>query len=377
MEASIRSVTLDYSNIDPSKHPARTGNLITKGVESEVLGATSFSPEDPFSASERIMCYVKRVVQRDGGGGGDVVTTAGRPGDMGGKGAVGGVGGRRNEVYRVNSGVEGVRCEVYGEVGLVRVDEGTEGGVEGNWGKVEGRFEGVETVYGYCNRKDRSRMGGGESKVLLKGGAKERWEAWENGIPYSCKLEGNSLSVGIFPDSRGMRWWCRENGGGKKRMLNLFAHGCGYAKAAKEGGMGKGTNVDIDKGWLELFDGGEGWDNVYGDAGEWVEKFRKRGSQWDIIIVDPPSSSVGKNGKRWSSLTDYPSLVTSLTSLLPSSGGTLVTISNLRSQSPSKFHDSVLKGIKEGGRKGTLNTVVGEGEDGGGMGVKKYIWDVE
>ena len=93
--------------------------------------------------------------------------------------------------------------------------------------------------------------------------------------------------------------------------------------------------------------------------------------------MDPPSSSVGKKGKRWSSLTQYPSLVTSLTSLLPTSGGTLITISNLRSQSPEQFYKAVLKGINEGGREGTLKGVVGEGEDGGGIGVKKFIWDVE
>jgi len=72
---------------------------------------------------------------------------------------------------------------------------------------------------------------------------------------------------------------------------------------------------------------------------------------------------------RWSSLTQYPTLVSSLLPLL-SPSGTLVTISNLRSQTPTQFLNGVRKGIEEGGRKGVLKGVVGEGEDGGEGNVK-------
>jgi len=37
----------------------------------------------------------------------------------------------------------------------------------------------------------------------------ERWRATENGMEYDLMFEGNSLSTGLFPDSRGMRWWFR------------------------------------------------------------------------------------------------------------------------------------------------------------------------
>jgi len=31
---------------------------------------------------------------------------------------------------------------------------------------------------------------------------------------------------------------------------------------------------------------------------EWVKRFKGRGEKFDVIVVDPPSSSVGKGGKR-------------------------------------------------------------------------------
>ncbi|GMI45504.1 hypothetical protein TrCOL_g3020 [Triparma columacea] len=388
---TVTSVTLDYTTISPSKSPSITGNLITEGVQREILNGNKFEPRDPFiECGDRVKCYVKSVTQLTQTG--EVIQKhTPPPGDMHGTNGVPvGVSGTNNTVYVINSHTPGVKCEVYGDVGIVRVNEGSYS-IADAWVKVEGFFDNVDNVYGYTNRKDRSGGGDGERMVLLKGsGINGRWSVVENGVVYKCGFIGGALSTGMFPDARGMRWWMAnevEGGGrdgkgkgkGKLKLLNLFAHGCGYSVAARSGGRFKGgTDVDLDKRWMELGEGGgEEWDMVYGDALEWVERFRKRRETWDVIIVDPPSSSVGKKGKRWSSLTQYPSLVTSLTSLLPTSGGTLITISNLRSQSPEQFYNAVLKGINEGGREGTLKGVVGEGEDGGGIGVKKFIWDVE
>ena len=60
----------------------------------------------------------------------------------------------------------------------------------------------------------------------------------------------------------------------------------------------------------------------------------------DLIILDPPSTSVGKKKKRWSAARDYPELV-ALTLPLLNPGGRLLTCTNSRKLSPYKFAKSL------------------------------------
>ena len=67
-----------------------------------------------------------------------------------------------------------------------------------------------------------------------------------------------------------------------------------------------------------------------------MEKLGKRGERYDIVILDPPSTSVGKKKKRWSVKKDMDELV-ALAAPLVKEGGLLWTTTNSASISPIKF----------------------------------------
>ena len=77
---------------------------------------------------------------------------------------------------------------------------------------------------------------------------------------------------------------------------------------------------------------------------EWLEKLAKRGEKYDIVIVDPPSTSVGKKKKRWSIKNDADELV-ALAAPLVKKGGLLWTTTNSASISPIKFARLCRKGL--------------------------------
>jgi 23S rRNA G2069 N7-methylase RlmK/C1962 C5-methylase RlmI len=76
---------------------------------------------------------------------------------------------------------------------------------------------------------------------------------------------------------------------------------------------------------------------------EWLAKLAKRGEKFDIVILDPPSSSVS-NKKRWSVKNDMDELV-ALAAPLVKKGGMLWTTTNSASLSPIKFARSCKKGF--------------------------------
>ena len=68
----------------------------------------------------------------------------------------------------------------------------------------------------------------------------------------------------------------------------------------------------------------------------WLEKLCKRGKKFDIVILDPPSLSVGKKKKQWSVNRDMAELV-QLAAPLAKEGGLLWTTRNRTRLSPLKF----------------------------------------
>lgn len=60
---------------------------------------------------------------------------------------------------------------------------------------------------------------------------------------------------------------------------------------------------------------------------DWLARLAKRGEQFDIVILDPPSTSVGKKKKRWSVKNDAAELV-ALAAPLVKRDGLLVTTTN-------------------------------------------------
>jgi len=257
------------------------------------------------------------------------------------------------EINGAADGFPGWIVDRYGQWLLVQHDEDAERGPlpsihDGN----------TLGVYYFATNRDRSIMKG-VKPILLEGQpAPDIVEVKENGITYHISFE--DLSTGIFLDQRYQRAWLAKHCTDETRVLNCFSH-CGAFSVAAATAGAQTVNLDLSKKWLdrikpqmevngiesESFD--ERHDCIYGDCFDWLARLAKRGEKYDIVIVDPPSTSVGgKKKKRWSAKKDYGELVT-LASKLVKDGGLLWTTTNSATISPTVFARMCEKGLANAG----------------------------
>ena len=183
----------------------------------------------------------------------------------------------------------------------------------------------------------------------------------ENGVKYMVHLS-NRLSTGIFLDQRPQRAWLLQNCNEKTRVLNCFAHCGAYSVAAAKAGAST-VSLDLEKAWLDRVfpqmalngvtdsDLHNRHDCIYGDCFDWLKRLNKRGEQFDIVILDPPSTSVGKKKKRWSVKQDMDELV-ALAAPLVKSGGLMWTTNNCSTIRPERFARMCKRGFEQAGRGG-------------------------
>lgn len=244
-------------------------------------------------------------------------------------------------------------------------------------------------VYYFPTNRDRSITGPklGIKPSLLEGrpAPDAGFEIKENGIKYLVNF--NDLSTGIFLDQRNQRAWLARCCSPDTRVLNCFAH-CGAFSIAAAMAGAETVSLDLDKKWLDrikpqLLANGiqdvQRHDSIYGDCFDWLERFRKRGQQFDIVILDPPSTSVGKAKKRWSAKNDYDELV-ALAAPLVKKGGLLLTTTNSAQIHPIKFARQCKKGLVDAGfSDARLEKVAAMPSDFplvGPQNVKNLIWRI-
>lgn len=248
-------------------------------------------------------------------------------------------------------------------------------------------------VYYLPTKADRSVMGTSPTAklkpTLLEGtAAPEYVPILENGITYQVNL-GESFSTGIFLDQRLQRAWLADRCDENTSVLNCFAHTGAFSVAAATRGA-KTLSLDLDKKWLDRIrpqmeaNGVTEWDGhhdcIYGDCFDWLARLAKRGDQFDIVILDPPSTSVGgKKKKRWSVKNDMAELV-SLAAPLVKSGGLLFTTTNSASLPAEKFAKMCKKGLSDvGAEDARLERVSPMPSDFASVGmqpVKNLVWRV-
>lgn len=125
----------------------------------------------------------------------------------------------------------------------------------------------------------------------------------EAGIRYGLDI-GASYSHGLFLDQRLNRSKLRALK--PRRMLNTFAYTCSFSVVAALAGA-QTVSVDLsrkslDRGRdnLRLNDIAEaGHSFIADDAAELLPKLASRGERFDAIILDPPTFSRSKSGRRW------------------------------------------------------------------------------
>ncbi|GAX20423.1 hypothetical protein FisN_9Hh148 [Fistulifera solaris] len=244
----------------------------------------------------------------------------------------------------------------------------------------------------YCleARQDRSAMGSQEGikPRLLEGQPlKGNLTVLENGIKYVVSLD-KDFSTGIFLDQRPQRAWLSQNCDENTHVLNCFAHTGAFSVAAASAGAST-VSLDLSQKWLgrlpEHFKANnipfdERHDCIYGDCFDWLERLAKRGEKYDIVILDPPSSSVGgRKKKRWSIKSDLDELV-ALAARLVKDGGLLWTTTNSATLTSVKMAKMCIKGFEEAGiesaRLERIQPMPYDFPSTGSQPVKNLVWRI-
>ncbi len=125
----------------------------------------------------------------------------------------------------------------------------------------------------------------------------------EHGIRYGIDF-GAGYSAGLFIDQRANRARARQLAPG--RTLNTFAYTCSFSVVAAMAGS-QTLSIDLSKKSLDRgrknfeLNGVplEGHRFLADDVLEVLPRLERRGEKFDLIILDPPTFSLGNRGRRW------------------------------------------------------------------------------
>lgn len=261
-------------------------------------------------------------------------------------------------IDRHHDGFPGTRVERLGDVALAISHDDDVAPLPDAWLDAWGEAADLRAIYGLGRR----RGGGGEPARLVAGAASPRFEVVELGCRYLIDLDASATSSGLFLDQRETRRQLLASELAGRTVLNTFAHTGSLSVAAAKAGA-ETLTLDLSKRYLEWsadnlrangLDPGD-HDMVFGDAMEWMDRFAKKGRSFDVVIVDPPSSSTPRRGgHRWVVDRDLHGLVERAARVC-APGGTLFVSTNLRSMDGPRFVDHLQRGIAAAGRQGTID----------------------
>ncbi|MCB9795438.1 MAG: class I SAM-dependent rRNA methyltransferase [Alphaproteobacteria bacterium] len=179
---------------------------------------------------------------------------------------------------------------------------------------------------------------------------------------------GAGKDIGLYTDMRDNRAWLEPHWGGK-RVLNLFAHTGFFSVVAAAHGASEVVSIDLSEKYLERaeanFVANELDPSLHSFVAEDVRKaldrLRRTGETFDLVLLDPPGFSHGPAGVM-SAKKDYPRLVAACLRVLEP-GGWLVGALNVGEVSPRDFHGAVRDGARRAGRRLQLLYEGGQASD--------------
>lgn len=169
----------------------------------------------------------------------------------------------------------------------------------------------------------------------------------ENGVAYAVDLLMNQ-DASFYIDTRGLRSWLISHALGKD-VLNTFAYTGSLGVAALAGGAERVVQIDRNHRFLDLAARSarvNGYDlarmkNSAVDFFVGVGQMKKRGEEFDVVILDPPFFSVTEKGKV-DLATESGRLINKIRPLVKD-GGWLVVVNNALFLSGSDFTGSLLE----------------------------------
>jgi 23S rRNA (cytosine1962-C5)-methyltransferase len=263
-------------------------------------------------------------------------------------------------VDRHHDGLPDARVERLGDVALVLRYADDDSPLPAAW--IDALHSTLDLTSVYEQRRPRG--GGGGPAALVSGRPQDRFEVVELGARFVIDLQASATSSGLFLDQRETRRQLRASDLTGRTVLNTFAHTGSLSVAAALAGATTLT-LDLSKHYLDwarenLQANGvdvADHDFVFGDAMEWLERFARKGRTFDVVLVDPPSSSTPrkKGSPRWVADRDLHGLVERAARVV-APAGTLFVSTNLRRMTWPSFVDHLREGLAAAGRTGTIDT---------------------
>ncbi len=179
------------------------------------------------------------------------------------------------------------------------------------------------------------------------------WTITENQMRFEMR-SSQGLSSGIFLDQRENRRLILKNSHSLK-VANLFCYTGGFSVAAAKGGASEVVSVDSSKTAIEWARANfvhndlvpDRFEFFVADSQFFLKSCKKRGRKFDLIILDPPTFSRGKNGI-FKIQEQFKDLLLSSHSILSPQGRILFTMNDetiKQSWIKSQIEDA-LKGLK-------------------------------
>lgn len=216
---------------------------------------------------------------------------------------------------------------------------------------------GIRSVYLKDFIKDRSY---GSQKQLHYESEAFAGEASESEI--ICRENGcffeihpyDGFSCGLFLDQRNNRRFISEKTNQKTRLLNLFSYTCAFSVMGALKGA-RTTSVDLSKKALDWgkrnfqLNGLAPQDHSFyaEDVFDFIKRASKRGEEFDLVVMDPPSFSRGKGTKVWSIKKDYLKLIERVVPLVANKGRIFFSC-NLSDWNSESLWESTLPVLKNG-----------------------------
>ena len=256
-------------------------------------------------------------------------------------------------VHGENDGLPGIRVDIWGEVAVISLDSPSlqclvDPILDVLWDQLS-----LSAAWLHWRMSDDV-----ENPVqsrLIRGSAPNEIEVLELGLRYLVRpFTGHD--IGLFCDMRPLRTWMSDHWR-DRTVLNTFCYSGAFSVNAAAHGARKVVSVDLGAPaieWVKTNFQRNGLDLtphefLAEDTFKVLDRYRRKGEMFDVVIADPPSYSTGPSGT-WSVSKDLKRLIAACLRVL-SPGGWLIAATNQGSMSPRDFLNHIQDGAVRAGRE--------------------------
>ncbi len=259
-------------------------------------------------------------------------------------------------VHGENDDIPGVRVDVWGTAATIAIDHPSLSKMLPWIIAAAAAKDGIETVWENTRPEhDDARTGPVSGRCVFGDAAADPVVVSEHGLRYYVQ-PNMGLDAGLYPDMRALRAWLAPHWQGK-RVLNTFAYTGAFSVAAAAGGASRVETVDLAPTAIARAQENFRLNGLDVDAhGFWAEdtftaldRYRRAGTTFDIIVVDPPSFAHGPNGV-WSIEKGLSRVVAGCLRVL-APGGWILVATNQGAMSPKEFQKHIKAGAMKASRR--------------------------